>query len=147
MSAKNMNDLAALCKRRGFVFQGSEIYGGMQGVYDYGPNGTELVRNIKNAWWNSMVYQRDDVDGLDAALISSRLLWKYSGHEGGFSDPLVVCKKCGHRMREDNMKDGKKCERCGAADLTPAQEFKLMIGLSVGAASDEINAYLRPETA
>jgi glycyl-tRNA synthetase len=148
MPAKNMNDLVALCKRRGFVFGGSEIYGGMQGLYDYGPNGVELIRNIKNAWWNAMVYQRDDIDGVDAALISSRLLWKYSGHEGGFSDPLVVCKKCGHRMREDNMKDKTKCEKCGATDLTPPRDYQLMMGLSIGAVADgEINAYLRPETA
>ncbi|MDR1071194.1 MAG: glycine--tRNA ligase [Rickettsiales bacterium] len=148
MPAKNMNDLVSLCKRRGFVFGGSEIYGGMQGLYDYGPNGVELIRNIKNAWWNAMVYQRDDIDGIDAALISSRLLWKYSGHEGGFSDPLVVCRKCGHRMREDNMADKTKCEKCGASDLTPPRDYQLMMGLSVGAVADgEINAYLRPETA
>jgi len=148
MSAKNMNDLVSLCKRRGFVFGGSEIYGGMQGLYDYGPNGVELLRNIKNAWWNAMVYQRDDCDGLDAALISSRLMWKYSGHEGGFSDPLVVCKKCGHRMRQDNMADPTKCEKCGASDLTAPINYQLMMSLSVGAVADgEINAYLRPETA
>jgi glycyl-tRNA synthetase len=148
MPAKNMNDLVALCKRRGFVFGGSDIYGGMQGLYDYGPNGVELIRNIKNAWWNAMVYQRDDIDGVDAALISSRLLWKYSGHEGGFSDPLVVCKKCGYRMREDNMKDKTKCEKCGATDLTPPRDYQLMMGLSIGAVADgEVNAYLRPETA
>jgi glycyl-tRNA synthetase len=95
-----------------------------------------------------MVYQRDDIDGIDAALISSRLLWKYSGHEGGFSDPLVVCRKCGHRMREDNMADKTKCEKCGASDLTPPRDYQLMMGLSVGAVADgEVNAYLRPETA
>jgi glycyl-tRNA synthetase len=148
MPAKNMNDLVSLCKRRGFVFGGSEIYGGMQGLYDYGPNGVELIRNIKNAWWNAMVYQRDDIDGIDAALISSRLLWKYSGHEGGFSDPLVVCKKCGHRMRQDNMADPTKCEKCGASDLMAPRDYQLMMALSVGAVADgEINAYLRPETA
>ena len=148
MPAKNMNDLVSLCRRRGFVFGGSEIYGGMQGLYDYGPNGVELLRNIKNAWWSSMIYQRDDIDGIDAALISSRLLWKYSGHEGGFSDPLVVCKKCGHRMREDNMKDPTKCENCGASDLTPPRDYQLMMALSVGAVAEgEVNAYLRPETA
>lgn len=148
MSAKNMNDLVSLCKRRGFVFGGSEIYGGMAGLYDYGPNGVELMKNIRNAWWNSMVYQRDDIDGLEAALISSRLLWKYSGHEGGFSDPLVVCRKCGYRMREDNMKDKTKCEKCGSTDLTPPKDYMLMMGLSIGATADgEINAYLRPETA
>jgi len=148
MPAKNMNDLVSLCKRRGFVFPGSEIYGGMQGLYDYGPNGVELMRNIREAWWRAMVYQRDDVDGLEAALISSRLLWKYSGHEAGFSDPLVVCKKCGNRMRQDNMKDPTKCEKCGASDLTAPRDYQLMMALSVGAVAEgEINAYLRPETA
>jgi glycyl-tRNA synthetase len=148
MPAKNMNDLVSLCKRRGFVFQSSEIYGGMQGLYDYGPNGAELARNIKNAWWNAMVYQRDDVDGIDASQISSRLMWKYSGHEAGFSDPLVVCRKCGARMREDHMKDKTKCDNCGSSDLAPPRDYQMMMGLSVGPVADgEINAYLRPETA
>ncbi|MDR2770213.1 MAG: glycine--tRNA ligase [Rickettsiales bacterium] len=143
-----MADLVALCKRRGFVFGGSEIYGGMQGLYDYGPNGVELLRGIKEAWWSSMVYQRDDVDGLDAAQISSRLMWKYSGHEGCFSDPLVVCGACGQRMREDKMADKSKCDKCGSADLAPPRDYLLMMGLSVGPVADgEINAYLRPETA
>ena len=148
MPAKNMNDLVALCKRRGFVFQGSEIYGGLAGLYDYGPNGVELLKNIKNAWWNSMVYQRDDVDGLDAAILSARMLWKYSGHEGSFADPLVICKKCSHRMRQDKMKDPTKCESCGSSDLNDPIDFKQMMGLCVGASTTgEINAYLRPETA
>ena len=95
MPAKTVNDIVALCKRRGFIFTGSEIYGGLGGAYDYGPYGVELMKNIRNAWWNSMIYSRDDIEGLDAALISNRLLWKYSGHEAGFSDPLVECKKCG----------------------------------------------------
>jgi glycyl-tRNA synthetase len=120
----------------------------MQGLYDYGPSGVELMRSIKNAWWNAMVYQRDDIDGIDAALISSRLLWKYSGHEGCFSDPLVVCKQCGHRMREDNMKDKARCEKCGASKLSDPRDYMLMMGLSVGAVAEgEVNAYLRPETA
>jgi glycyl-tRNA synthetase len=148
MAANSINDLVALAKRRGFIFQGSEIYGGMQGIYDYGPLGVELRKNLKELWWKSMVYDRDDVEGLDAALISSRLLWKYSGHEDGFSDPLVVCKKCGARMREDKMVDPKKCDKCGSADLMPPREYQLMMGLSIGATAEgEINAYLRPETA
>ena len=143
-----INDIIALCKRRGFIFTGSEIYGGMAGTYDYGPYGVELMKNIKNAWWNAMVYQRDDIEGLDAALISNRLMWKYSGHESSFSDPLVECKKCGARMRLDKMKDPKKCDACGSADLMPSREYQLMMGLSMGAvANGEINAYLRPETA
>ena len=143
-----INDIIALCKRRGFIFTGSEIYGGLAGTYDYGPYGVELMKNIKEAWWNAMVYQRDDIEGLDAALISNRLMWKYSGHESGFSDPLVECKKCGARMRLDKMKDSKKCDNCKSSDLTPPREYQLMMGLSVGAiAGGEINAYLRPETA
>ncbi len=148
MPAKNMNDIIALCKRRGFIFNGSEIYGGMGGTYDYGPYGVELMKNIRDAWWNEMVYARDDVEGLDASLISNKLLWKYSGHEGGFSDPLVECKKCGTRMRLDKMIDPTKCDNCKSSDLTEPKEYQLMMGLSVGATSDGgVNAYLRPETA
>ena len=113
MPAKTVNDIVALCKRRGFIFTGSEIYGGLGGAYDYGPYGVELMKNIKNAWWNAMIYSRNDIEGLDAALISNRLMWKYSGHEGSFSDPLVECKKCGARMRQDKMKDPTKCDNCG----------------------------------
>lgn len=148
MPAKTVNDIVALCKRRGFIFTGSEIYGGLGGAYDYGPYGVELMKNIKNAWWNAMIYSRDDIEGLDAALISNRLMWKYSGHEGSFSDPLVECKKCGARMRQDKMKDPSKCDNCGSTDLTEPRAYQLMMGLSIGAtANGEINAYLRPETA
>ena len=148
MPAKSINDIVALCKRRGFIFTGSEIYGGLGGAYDYGPYGVELMRNICNAWWNSMIYARNDIEGLDAALISNRLMWKYSGHEGSFSDPLVECKKCGARMRQDKMKDQKKCDNCGSTDLTEPRAYQLMMGLSIGAMADgAINAYLRPETA
>ena len=148
MPAKNINDIVALCKRRGFIFTGSEIYGGMGGTYDYGPYGVELMRNIRNAWWNSMIYSRNDIEGLDASLITNRLMWKYSGHEGSFSDPLVECKKCGARMRQDKMKDSTKCDNCGSKDLTEPRAYQLMMGLSIGAmANGEINAYLRPETA
>ena len=148
MPAKTVNDIVALCKRRGFIFTGSEIYGGLGGAYDYGPYGVELMRNIKNAWWNAMVYSRNDIEGLDAALISNRLMWKYSGHEASFSDPLVECKKCGARMRQDKMKDPTKCDNCGSTDITEPRAYQLMMGLSIGAMADgEINAYLRPETA
>ena len=148
MPAKTVNDIVALCKRRGFIFTGSEIYGGLGGAYDYGPYGVELMKNIRAAWWNAMVYSRNDIEGLDAALISNRLMWKYSGHEGSFSDPLVECKKCGARMRQDKMRDQTKCDNCGSTDLTPPRAYQLMMGLSIGATADgEINAYLRPETA
>ena len=148
MPAKSVNDIVALCKRRGFIFTGSEIYGGLGGAYDYGPYGVELMRNIRNAWWNAMIYGRNDIEGLDAALISNRLMWKYSGHESSFSDPLVECKKCGARMRQDKMKDPTKCDNCGSTDITEPRAYQLMMGLSIGAMADgAINAYLRPETA
>ncbi len=148
MPAKTVNDIVALCKRRGFIFTGSEIYGGLGGAYDYGPYGVELMKNIRNAWWNAMIYSRDDIEGLDAALISNRLLWKYSGHEAGFSDPLVECKKCGARMRQDKMRDQSKCDNCGSTEITEPRAYQLMMGLSIGATADgAINAYLRPETA
>ena len=148
MPAKTVNDIVALCKRRGFIFTGSEIYGGLGGAYDYGPYGVELMKNIRAAWWNAMIYSRNDIEGLDAAVITNRLLWKYSGHESSFSDPLVECKKCGARMRQDKMRDQTKCDNCGSTDLTPPRAYQLMMGLSIGATADgAINAYLRPETA
>ena len=148
MPAKTINDIVALCKRRGFIYTGSEIYGGLGGAYDYGPYGVELMRNIRNAWWNTMIYSRNDIEGLDAALITNRLMWKYSGHEGSFSDPLVECKKCGARMRQDKMKDPTKCDNCGSTDITEPRAYQLIMGLSIGATSDgAVNAYLRPETA
>ncbi|MBR0212297.1 MAG: glycine--tRNA ligase [Alphaproteobacteria bacterium] len=148
MPAKSVNDIVALCKRRGFIFTGSEIYGGLGGAYDYGPYGIEMMRNIRNAWWNAMIYSRNDIEGLDASVITNRLMWKYSGHEGSFSDPLVECKKCGARMRQDKMKDPTKCDNCGSTEITEPRAYQLMMGLSIGATADgEINAYLRPETA
>ena len=148
MPAKTVNDIIALCKRRGFIFTGSEIYGGLGGAYDYGPYGIELMKNIRNAWWNAMIYSRNDIEGMDAAVITNRLMWKYSGHESSFSDPLVECKKCGARMRQDKMRDQTKCDNCGSTDLTPPRAYQLMMGLSIGATADgTINAYLRPETA
>ena len=148
MPAKSVNDIVALCKRRGFIYTSSEIYGGLGGAYDYGPYGVELMRNIRNAWWNAMIYSRNDIEGLDASVITNRLMWKYSGHEGSFSDPLVECKKCGARMRQDKMKDPTKCDNCGSTEISEQRAYQLMMGLSVGAtANGEINAYLRPETA
>ena len=138
----DINDIVSLCKRRGFIFSGSEIYGGMTGTYDYGPYGVELLLNIKRIWWNSLVYARDDIKGIDASIITNKLLWKYSGHESNFSDPLVECKKCGARMRQDKMKDPNKCDNCGSHELTEPRQYLLMMGLSVGpVANNEINAY------
>jgi glycyl-tRNA synthetase len=147
MTAQTMDELVALCKRRGFIFQSSDIYGGLQGVYDYGPLGIELKNNLKKAWWQAMVYNRDDVEGLDSAILTNPMVFKHSGHEDTFSDPLVDCKKCKARMRADHLKDG-KCMFCGSTDLTEPRPFNLMFKTNVGPVEDGNNkAYLRPETA
>ena len=143
MSAKSMDELVSLCKRRGFIFQSSEIYGGLQGVYDFGPLGVELKNNLKNAWWKSMVYERDDVEGLDASILTNRLVLNYSGHEDTFTDPLVDCKSCGERFRADQIPD-----YCKEEDLTEPRQFNLMFKTNIGPVDDGENfGYLRPETA
>jgi len=141
-----MEELVALCKRRGFIFQSSEIYGGLQGVYDYGPLGVELKNNIKSSWWTSMVYEHDNIEGLDASILSNPLVLRYSGHEDTFSDPMVDCKKCKSRFRSDSVAN--KCPKCGSSDLTEPRPFNLMFKTSLGPIEDENSfAYLRPETA
>ena len=112
MVSKNMEDLVSLCKRRGFIFQSNEIYGGLQGVYDYGPLGVELKNNLKQAWWKSMIYERNDVEGLDASILTGREVLKHSGHEDTFSDPLVDCKICKSRFRADQLENS-DCPRGG----------------------------------
>ena len=142
-----MEDLVALCKRRGFVFQSNEIYGGLQGLYDYGPLGVELKNNLKQAWWTAMIYNRDDVEGLDASILTHPDVLKYSGHEDTFSDPLVDCKSCKSRWKSDQI-DDQKCPSCGSEDLTKPRPFNLMFKTSVGPVDDGSSfAYLRPETA
>jgi len=142
-----MESVVSLCKRRGFIFPGSEIYGGLQGTYDYGPLGVELKNNIKQAWWRANVYERDDMEGLDSSLLMNRLVWKYSGHEDTFVDPMVDCRQCKSRWRADHVKNG-KCERCGSSDLTEPRPFNMMFKASVGPVEDgDSYAYLRPETA
>jgi glycyl-tRNA synthetase len=142
-----MDELVSLCKRRGFVFQSSDIYGGLQGIYDYGPLGVELKNNLKAAWWRTMVYERDDVEGLDAAILTNPRVLHYSGHEATFSDPLVDCRKCKSRWRADHLADG-KCPGCGSTDLTEPRPFNLMFKTTVGPIDDGNSfAYLRPETA
>lgn len=148
MPAQSMEALVSLCKRRGFIFPSSEIYGGLQGLYDYGPLGVELKNNLRNAWWRAMVYERDDVEGLDAAILGNRLIYHYSGHEATFSDPLIDCRTCKHRMRADHIKTPGQCDNCGSKDVTEPREFNLMFRTQVGpVASEEHYAYLRPETA
>ena len=147
MPATTMEQLVSLCKRRGFVFQSADIYGGLQGVYDYGPLGVELKNNIKAAWWRAMVYERDDVEGLDASLLTLRKVLHYSGHEDTFSDPMQDCKRCKARFRADHVKDG-KCPECGSTELTEPRPFNLMFKTHVGPVDDGSSlAYLRPETA
>ena len=147
MPATSMEQIISLCKRRGFIFAGSDLYGGLQGTYDYGPLGVELKNNIKQAWWRANVYERDDMEGLDSAILMNRLVWKYSGHEETFVDPMVDCRNCKSRWRADHVKHG-KCERCGSSDLTEPRPFNMMFKTTVGpVADDDSYAYLRPETA
>jgi glycyl-tRNA synthetase len=147
-----MDVIVSLAKRRGFVFGSSEIYGGMGGFWDYGPLGVELKRNVKDAWWRHMVQLRDDVVGLDAAIIMNPRVWEVSGHVGGFSDPMVDCRNCKHRFRADDLKGAPSeiaCPNCGSkGTLTEARQFNLMFSTHVGPVADTASvAYLRPETA
>ncbi len=138
--------IVSLSKRRGFIFQSSEIYGGLGSTWDYGPLGVELKNNVKKAWWQGVVYGREDMEGLDAAIIMNRLVWQYSGHEKTFVDPLVDCKKCRKRFRADHIK-GDKCPECGG-ELTEPRNFNGMFQTHVGPVQDDSGlAYLRPETA
>ncbi len=147
MPATSMDQLVSLCKRRGFIFQNADIYGGLQGVYDFGPLGVELKNNLKAAWWRSMIYERDDVEGLDASILTHQKVLHYSGHEATFTDPLTDCKKCKNRFRADHIKDG-KCPNCGSTELTEPRMFNLMFKTTVGPVENSENyAYLRPETA
>ncbi len=144
----SMEQLISLCKRRGFIFQGSEIYGGLAGTWDYGPLGIELKRNIQNLWWKTFVTDREDMYGVDAAILMNQNVWKASGHVGGFSDPLVECSNCKSRFRADHL-EGDSCPTCKKADtLGEARQFNMMFKTTVGALEDADSiAYLRPETA
>ena len=149
-----MEKIVSLCKRRGFVYPASEIYGGIGNTYDYGPLGVELLRRVKDAWWSAMVREREDVVGLDSAIIQNPKTWVTSGHVGGFSDPMVDCKKCKARFRADKLEDArcpekpsKKPGQC-EGELTEPRAFNLMFETNVGAVKDSSSiAYLRPETA
>ncbi len=140
-----MDNLVSLCKRRGFVFQSSEIYGGINGFWDFGPIGVELKRRVKDSWWQMMVANRDDVVGVDTSIIAHPQTWVTSGHVNSFSDPMVDCKSCKHRFRADQV-EGTACPEC-SGELTAAREFNLMFQTNVGAQVDAASlAYLRPET-
>ena len=141
-----LKEIANLCKRRGFIFQDSEIYGGIGSVWDYGPLGVELKRSVKNQWWKSMVYDRSDVEGLDAAILMNPETWKASGHVASFADLMVDCFECKKRFRIDKLK-GKECPECGGG-LTEPKSFNLMFKTQVGSVEgNKQDVYMRPETA
>lgn len=161
----NMDQLTSLCKRRGFIFQSSEIYDGIAGFWDYGPLGCELKRNIREAWWKNIVQMREDVVGLDSSIIMHPRVWKASGHTDSFADPMVDCRACRKRFRADmfceeqglkliknetgfSLPPGVKCPACGSKDLTAPRAFNLMFKTFVGPVEEDSSvAYLRPETA
>ena len=146
MAVDDLSKLVSLCKRRGFVFQSSEVYGGLNSCWDYGPLGAELKRNIKDAWWKAMT-RRDNIVGLDASILMHPKVWEASGHIENFTDPLVDCKKCKQRFREDMIEDKKKCPNCGG-ELTEARLFNLMFKTFMGPVEDAASiVYMRPETA
>jgi glycyl-tRNA synthetase len=169
--APNIDTIVSLAKRRGFVFPSSEVYGGLGSAWDYGPLGVELCNNVKQSWWRWLVYERDDIEGIDSSIILNRLVWQYSGHEATFHDPLVDCRECKSRMRADKLEgyfpEGDhqakfdanarlraglvKCSECGSTNLTDERHFNMMFRTMLGAAADENDpaalAYLRPETA
>jgi glycyl-tRNA synthetase len=145
MADVTMDKLISLCKRRGFIFPGSEIYGGIAGFWDYGPFGVELKNNIKNLWWRTFVQSRDDMYGVDAAIIMNPKAWEASGHVAGFSDPLVECTKCKERFRADQVEE--KCPECSGA-FGMVRQFNMMFETKVGPTEDtSARSYLRPETA
>ncbi|GAB3912771.1 glycine--tRNA ligase [Microlunatus endophyticus] len=166
MAKSKLDDVISLCKRRGFVFQSGEIYGGTRSAWDYGPFGVELKENIKRQWWRSMVQSRDDVVGLDSAIILPKEVWVASGHVGVFTDPLVECLNCHQRFRADHMQEAYaakhdvadpetvtfdlvNCPNCGTkGKWTPPRDFNMMLKTHLGVVEDESGlAYLRPETA
>ncbi len=146
-SPELMEKIVSLCKRRGFIFQSSEIYGGINGFWDYGPYGTALKRAVEKCWWNEMVEKRDNVDGLDSTVICHPKVWKASGHLDKFGDLMTDCRDCKARHRVDQMEDQATCPACGSKNLTAPREFNLMMKTYVGPVSDEEHtAYLRAET-
>jgi len=147
-STVDLDTIVSLCKRRGFIFQSSEIYGGLQGAWDYGPLGVEMKNNVKRAWWKAMVYERDDMVGLDAAILMHPGVWKASGHVDTFTDPMVDCRNCQSRFRADEL-EGDVCPNCGeVGQFTEARMFNLMFKTFIGPVEDEAAVvYLRPETA
>lgn len=148
MNSVNLEDIVSLCKRRGFIFQGSEIYGGLAGTWDFGPLGVALKRNITNLWWQTFVDSRSDMYGIDAAILMNQKVWQASGHVDTFTDPLVECSNCHARFRADKI-DTSKCPSCNkSSTFGPARQFNMMFKTNVGPIADESSvSYLRPETA
>ena len=147
MADISMDKIVSLAKRRGFIFQGSEIYGGLAGTWDYGPLGVRLKNNVKDLWWKMFVDDREDMYGMDAAILMNPRAWEASGHVAGFADPLVECEKCKRRFREDHLEDKMKCPECGGKLGSPRQ-FNMMFKTQIGAMEDSSSTvYLRPETA
>jgi glycyl-tRNA synthetase len=144
----SLDDIVSLAKRRGFIYQGSEIYGGLAGTWDYGPLGVALKRNIINLWWKTFVEDRDDMYGTDAAILMNKKVWEASGHASGFNDPMVECNNCHARLRQDHIKDN-KCPVCGKEnEFSEPRQFNMMFKTTVGPVEDENSlSYLRPETA
>ncbi len=144
----SLEDIVSLCKRRGFIYQGSEVYGGLAGTWDYGPLGVSLKRNIMNLWWKTFVEDRNDMYGVDAAILMNQKVWQASGHATGFNDPMVECGNCHARLRQDHI-EGNKCPVCGTKDkFSEPRQFNMMFKTNVGPTEDENSlSYLRPETA
>lgn len=149
MTETTLDTISNLAKKRGFVFQSSDIYGGLRSAYDYGPLGVELLRNVKDEWWRSMVQTRSEIVGLDSAIIQARQVWQASGHEEVFTDPMVECRNCNSRHRFDKLEDPEQCPSCGVrGELTDPRDFHLMFRTHMGPLESEENlVYLRPETA
>lgn len=131
MSEVKLEDIVSLCKRRGFIYQGSEVYGGLAGTWDYGPLGVQLKRNIMNLWWKTFVEDRDDMHGVDAAILMNKKVWEASGHATGFNDPMVECLNCRSRLRQDHIKDG-KCPVCGTKEFSEPRQFNMMFKTHIG---------------
>ena len=144
-----LEDIVSLAKRRGFIYQGSEVYGGLSGTWDYGPLGVQLKRNIMNLWWKMFVDERDDMYGVDAAILMNQKVWQASGHVDTFTDPLVECSNCKGRFRADKLDDPNKCPTCGkTGTFGEAKQFNMMFKTNVGPVADDKSiSYLRPETA
>ena len=149
MSDVKLEDIVSLAKRRGFIYQGSDVYGGLSGTWDYGPLGVQLKRNITGLWWQMFVNDRDDMYGVDAAILMNQKVWQASGHVDTFTDPLVECSNCKGRFRADKLDDPNKCPTCGKeGTFGEAKQFNMMFKTNVGPVADEASiSYLRPETA